>query len=90
MATQSYDQAASPPTKRRKLSIDAESSITSSLHLLSQAQQQQMKMASEEEAEVQKEIKSGITTFVHPDLPGFFGVLKQRQASILAGQLGLC
>lgn len=58
---------ASPLAKRRRLSNSATLTDTTTAH--------------NEGAELEKEIKSGITAYVRPDVPGFSGVLKQRQGA---------
>lgn len=79
--------ASPPPAKRRKLSNDMTGVQPVSTDL-SQTQQPPS-MTSAAETEREKELRSGITAFVHPDLPGFSGVLKQRQASRHPPILGL-
>jgi tRNA pseudouridine13 synthase len=40
-----------------------------------------------DDKQLQKEIRSGITAFVSPNLPGFFGVLKQRFTDFLVNEI---
>lgn len=77
-------QAASesePPVKRRRLSNDASDATAGFAPQLQQAKMEQDNdSAVNNGVEYEKEQKRRITRFVHPELPGFSGVLKQRQA----------
>jgi hypothetical protein len=70
----SEDRPEGPPPKRIRLSTPDEFVAESNGKPLQLAAQN----GQDDEDQLQKEIKAGITAFINPKTPGFTGILKQR------------
>jgi hypothetical protein len=80
----SEEAVVEPPRKRARLSPpEQEDAIMAGTH------QNGCGTTSEEEEDnqLQKELKAGITSYVSPDTPGFTGTLKQRYTDFLVNEI---
>jgi len=78
-----------PPTKRRRLSNDSETTtdVKNENTKTQPTIETPTTTLSVDEDQLSKEVKSGITEYVHPDTSGFTGVLKQRYTDFIVNEI---
>jgi tRNA pseudouridine13 synthase len=80
----SEESSTAPPAKRIRLSTPEELKDAT---MAGAEQNGSAKPDEDEETQLEKELKAGITSYISPDTPGFSGTLKQRYTDFLVNEI---